>query len=154
MEEKLELCNTCGKVILPVGELLNSKVEYNKKIVDIKSCNTCYGLLLKYPVEESTGNYKVDSEFRYSIIKVKKVSGEKKEKLKGALIIPRITVKGKEKLEKIDPWILGDLKTKSKKKDKETKDNFYNNLNLLLGRKTEGPKGFLATPKNNNLKSF
>ena len=141
MEEKLELCNTCGKVILPVGELLNSKVEYNKKIVAIKSCNTCYGLLLKYPVEESTGNYKVDSDFSYSIIKVKKVSDNKKEKIKGDLIIPRITVKGKEKLEKIDPWILGVAEKKKKK------DNFYNNLNTLLGRSK-------APPKNNNLKSF
>tara|TARA_R110000868_G_scaffold46066_7_gene152449 strand:- start:1906 stop:2331 length:426 start_codon:yes stop_codon:yes gene_type:complete len=141
MEEKLELCNTCGIRILPVGELLYCKVVYNKKVVDIKSCNTCYSLLLKYPVEESTGNYKVDSEFKYSIIKVKKVSDNKRsDKLKGDLIIPRITVKGKEKLEKIDPWILG---VAEKKKAKKKKDNFYNNLNLLLGR-----------PKNNNLKSF
>ena len=137
MEEKLELCNTCGIRILPVGELLYCKVVYNKKVVDIKSCNTCYGLLLKYPVEESTGNYKVDSDFEYSIIKVKKVSDNRKDKVKGDLIIPRITVNGKEKLEKIDPWILG---VNSKKKNKKTKDNFYNNLNLLLGRRTEGPK--------------
>lgn len=135
MEEKLELCNTCGKVILPVGELLNSKIEYNKKVVAIKSCNTCYGLLLKYPVEESTGNYKVDSEFSYSIIKVKKVSGEKIKGSNEPLIIPRITVKGKEKLEKIDPWILG---VAEKKKAKKKKDNFYNNLNLLLGRNNKG----------------
>ena len=149
MENILELCSVCGKVILPVGELLNSKVEYNKKVVAIKSCNTCYGLLLKYPVEESTGNYKVDSDFSYSIIKVKKVSDNRKDKIKGDLIIPRITVKGKEKLEKIDPWILG---VAEKKKAKKKKDNFYNNLNLLLGR-TEGLNK-KATPKNNNLKSF
>jgi hypothetical protein len=141
MENILELCSICGKVILPVSELLNNKVVYidgynKRKEADIKSCNTCYGSLLKYTIDD-LGFFKVDSDFKYNIIKQKKISNNKKEKIKGDLIIPRITIKGKEKLEKIDPWILGEIKTKSKKKDKETKDNFYNNLNKLLGRKLE-----------------
>ena len=140
MENKLELCNICGIKILPVSELLNNKVVYidgynKRKEVEIKSCNSCYGSLLKYNIEEGTGYFKVDSDFKISIIKQKKISNNKKDKIKGDLIIPLITIKGKEKIEKIDPWILGELKTKSKKKDKETKDNFYNNLNKLLGRK-------------------
>ena len=139
MENILELCSVCGIRILPVGELLNNKVVYidgynKRKETDIKSCNICYGTLLKYNIEEGTGYYKVDSDFKYSIIKQKKITNNKKEKIKGDLIIPNITIKGKEKIEKIDPWILGEIKTK---KNKETKDNFYNNLNKLLGRKPE-----------------
>ena len=141
MENILELCSVCGIRILPVGELLNNKVVYidgynKRKEADIKSCNTCYGSLLKYTIDD-LGFYKVDSDFKYNIIKQKRISVNKKEKIKEDLIIPRITVNGKEKLEKIDPWILG---VNSKKKNKKTKDNFYNNLNLLLGRRTEGPK--------------
>ena len=167
MENILELCSVCGKVILPVSELLNNKVVYidgynKRKEADIKSCNTCYGSLLKYTIEEGTGYYKVDSDFKYNIIKQKKISNNKKggyalspsgEKIKGDLIIPRITIKGKEKLEKIDPWILGEIKTKSKKKDKETKDNFYNNLNKLLGRQAHSSRKPESTNYNKK-KSF
>ena len=156
MENKLELCNICGIKILPVSELLNNKIVYidgynKRKEADIKSCNSCYGSLLKYNTEEGTEYFKVDSDFKISIIKQKKISNNKKDKLKGDLIIPRITIKGKEKLEKIDPWILGEIKTKSKKKDKETKDNFYNNLNKLLGRKPVLESPFTNYNKN---KSF
>lgn len=149
MEDKnniLELCSVCGIRILPVSELLNNKVVYidgysKRKELEIKSCNICYGSLLKYPMDE-LGFFKVDSDFKYSIIKQKKISNNKKDKIKGDLIIPRITILGKEKLEKVDPWILGDIKTKNKKKIKDKKDNFYNNLNKLLGRKTEPKSPF------------
>lgn len=135
--EILELCNNCGNKILPPPELVNMKVVHIngkgiRKEQEIKCCMECYGHILKYPLDDF-GFYKVDSDFKLYYLKIKKLYTEKNKKNKGDLIIPTITVKGKEQNEVFKPWVLGESKNNKKKKE----DNFYNNLNKLLGRKPE-----------------
>ena len=57
MEIIIEICNNCGKKLLPTGELINMKVVHTnqdnkRKEESIKVCWECYGHVLKYPTEK------------------------------------------------------------------------------------------------------
>jgi hypothetical protein len=101
------ICNNCGNKLLPSPELINVTVcHINGKNVrkeePLKVCCECYGHILKYPLDEM-GCYKVDSDFKSYYIKLKKIYTKKKDKPKGELLVPIITIKGKEELPKYKP---------------------------------------------------
>lgn len=107
MEEQKLICNNCGVKILPRNELMNVIVFHvdgknKRKEEPLKVCCECYGHILKYPVDE-TGCYKVDDDFKSYYIKIKKLYTKKKDKVKGELLVPIITIKGKEELPKYKP---------------------------------------------------
>ena len=107
MELQKILCNNCGNKILPPPELINIRVHHidgknRRKDEELKVCCDCYGHILKYPVDE-TGSYKVTDDFKSYYIKIKKLYSKKKDKPKGELLVPNITIKGKEEIYRHKP---------------------------------------------------
>lgn len=105
--EQKVICNNCGNKLLPFSELINVTVYHvdgknKKKEEPLKVCYECYGHILKYPVDEK-GYYKVNDDFKSYYIKIKKLYTQKKEKKKGELLVPNITIKGKEEITKYKP---------------------------------------------------
>ena len=104
MEIIIEICNNCGKKLLPTGELINMKVVHTnqdnkRKEESIKVCWECYGHVLKYPTDDF-GCHLVDDDFKLYYIKIKKLFTKKKKEKN---IVPVITINGKEIKEKITP---------------------------------------------------
>jgi hypothetical protein len=106
MEQRI-ICNNCGNKLLPPPELINVKVYHQdskskRKDEELKVCCDCYGHILRYPLDE-TGCHKVDDDFKSYYIKIKRLYVKKKDKVKGELLVPNITIKGKEELPKYKP---------------------------------------------------
>ena len=102
-----EICNACGNVMLPYGELINVKVTHKnikglKKDTLIRVCGECYCHTLMYPVDDD-GFHIVDNDYKLYYIKMKKLFKEKRDKEKPELYVPNITLKGKEKKEVVQP---------------------------------------------------
>ena len=99
------LCNYCGDQFLELPELINLKVvvkdNQDRHEIDLLVCCGCFGLLCKFPLDdfgyrELLGGFKV-----YSVRGKKFPSKKIKKKPEG--YVPRITMKGKEKLEILKP---------------------------------------------------
>jgi len=98
------LCNYCGDQFLELPELINMKVvvkdNQDRHEIDLLVCCGCFGLLCKFPLDDL--GFRVLEQFKVFSVRGKKYPSKKiKKKPEG--YVPRITMKGKEKLEILKP---------------------------------------------------